>query len=293
VVLSGSAPPLYPTVLLNSAVVDGYAEGTGPNSVSYSSSAQVVGPSTPSGVNIDPSRVLTAAQPNQPELPENFPATVPVPPIMPIYTSESLGTPGATVPTVVYSSDVSLSGAAQLQINGPVILVIQPGGNLNVTSSAQIVIASTKPPAMGGGGPNVSLEIHLINGNMNLDGGGIVNGTMIPERLTIIGTSAPTGAFPLEMGTTTPFYGVMYFPNSPLVINNNATIYGSLVADSITFNGSPTIHYDLSLRSPDALVGDTAFTSVETPQPLGSISPGPVVAPITVVPGSLVEVPAK
>jgi len=292
VVLSGSAPPLYPTVLLNSAVVDGYAEGTGLNSVSYSTTAQVVGPTTPVGTNIDPSRILTAAQPNQPELPENMPTTVPVPPIMPIYASETLGTAGATVPTVVYSSDVNLTGAAQLQIKGPVILVIQPGGNLNVTSSAQIVIASTEPPAMGGGGPNVSLEIHLVSGNMNLDGGGIVNGTMMPERLTIIGTGTTSIPRTIEMGTTSPFYGVIYFPNSPVVINNNATIYGSLVGNSVTFNGSPTVHYDLSLRSPDGLVGDTAFTSVETPQPVGSISPGPVVAPITVVPGSLVEVPA-
>jgi hypothetical protein len=292
VVLSGSTPALYPTVLLNSAVVDGYAVGVGPDSVSYSNSAQVVGPTTPNGTNVDPSRILTSAQAYQPQLPENLPATVPVPPVNAIYTSQSLGTPGATAPTVVYASDVNLSGAAQLQIMGPVILVIQNGGNLSVSSSAQIVIANTQPPAMGGGGPNVSLEVHLENGNMNLDGGGIVNNTMTPERLTIIGTQVTTGPRLLEMGTTTPFYGVIYFPNAPLTVNNNPTIYGSLVANSITFNGSPTVHYDMSLRTPDGRVGDTAFSSVETPQPVGAISPGSVVAPITVVPGTLVEVPA-
>jgi hypothetical protein len=289
VVLSGSSPPLYPTVLLNTAVVDGYAEGTGSNSVSYANTAQVVGPFTPSGTNIDPSRIITAAQPNQPELPENLPTYVP--PIPSIYSSASLGIAGATTPTVVYTPDVNLTGTATLNINGPVILVIQPGGNLNVSGSAQIVIANTLPPAHGGGGPNVSLEIHLENGNMNLDGGGIVNGTMIPERLTIVGTAVSAGPRTIEMGTTTPFYGVIYFPNSPLTMNNNPSIYGSLVANSITFNGSPAIHYDVSLRSPDGLAYDTAFRSIETPQPLGALSPGPVVAPITVVPGTLVETP--
>jgi hypothetical protein len=293
VVLSGSSPPIYPTVLLNTAVVNGYAVGTGTNSVSYANGAQVVGPATPNGTNIDPSRILTEAQVYQPVLPESLPAVVPVPPVMPIYTSQSLGTPGATVPTVVYAADVNLSGASQLLINGPVILVIQNGGSLSLADSAQIVIANTQPPALGGGGPYVSLEVHLENGNMNLDGGGIANGTMIPERLTIIGTQVTTGPRVVEMGTTTPFYGVIYFPNAPLTVNNNPTIYGSLVANSITFNGSPTIHYDMSLRTPDGLVGDTAFSSIATRQPVGSISPGTVVAPITVVPGTLVEVPAQ
>ena len=88
VVLSGSAPPLYPTVLLNTAVVDGYAEGTGSNSVSYASTAEVIGPNTPSGTTIDPSRILTAAQPNQPVLPENLPTYVP--PIKPSRSWASL-----------------------------------------------------------------------------------------------------------------------------------------------------------------------------------------------------------
>jgi hypothetical protein len=289
VVLSGATPPLYPTVLLNTAVVEGFAEGTGPNSVSYTSTAKVVGPSTPPNTNVDPSRILTSSLPNQPLVPENLPATVPVPPVNPIVTSQSLGTPGATVPTVVYASDVSLSGSSQLQINGPVILVVQ--GSLVVSGSASIVIASTQSPMMGGGGPNVSLEVHVEHGNMDINGGGIVNSTMDPERLTIIGTLPNTGTRFVTLATTTPFYGVIYFPFAALNVYNNATIYGSLVADSITFNGSPTIHYDMALRSPTGLVGDTAFNSIATPQPAGSISPGPVVAPITVVPGSLVEVP--
>jgi hypothetical protein len=300
VVVSGdtpSPPPPFPSpsVSLNTTLVDGYAAGTFANAVSFENGAQVVGPATPTGTTIDPSRMLIASQTFQPQLPEYLPAASAS--ISSINTSMSLGTPGATLPTVVYvtTGDVSLSGSAQLQIMGPVILEIA-SGNLNVADSAQIVI-NNKPIALGGGGPNVSLEIHLENGNMNLDGGGINNMTNIPERLTIIGTKPLSTPQQIEINTPTPFYGVVYFPYAPLVVKNSPTIYGSLVAGSITFNphdsGSPTIHYDMSLRSPDGNVGDTAFTSIETPPPTGAISPGPVVAPITIVPGTLVEVPAQ
>jgi|CZKI01.1.fsa_nt_gi hypothetical protein len=301
VVFSGytpSPPPPYPSpsVLLNTAVVDGYAAGTFSNAVSFASGAQVVGPNTPIGISIDPNRLLISSQTFQPQFPESFPtsgasiSSINLDSTMP---SVPLGSSGATLPYVVYvSGDVNLSGS-MLKIKGPVILEIA-NGSLNVSGTGQIVIVKGATPALSG-----SLEIHLEKGNMNLDGNGIDNQTDIPERLAIIGTQPPSSTTQmLEIGTSIPFYGVVYFPYAPLVVKNSPTIYGSLVASSITFNpspysGSPTIHYDMSLRSPDGLVGDTAFTSIETPQPTGAISPGPVVAPITVVPGTLVEVPAQ
>jgi hypothetical protein len=54
------------------------------------------------------------------------------------------------------------------------------------------------------------------------------------------------------------FYGAVYAPNSPLVVNSNLTIYGALVGQSVTFNGTPTIHYDLALRK-------ATFSVVNTP----------------------------
>src|SRR5271165_4755137 len=105
VVFSGytpTPPPPYPSasVVLNTSVVDGYAGGTFANAVSYANNAKLLGPNTPNGVNVDTSRVLTVPQGFQPVLPENVPPATTS--ISSINTSMSLGTAGATLPTVVY-----------------------------------------------------------------------------------------------------------------------------------------------------------------------------------------------
>jgi hypothetical protein len=63
------------------------------------------------------------------------------------------------------------------------------------------------------------------------------------------------------INTATPFYGAVYAPNSPLIagsVSVDLTVYGALVGQSVTFNGTPTIHYDLDLRK-------TTFSVVNTP----------------------------
>jgi hypothetical protein len=63
------------------------------------------------------------------------------------------------------------------------------------------------------------------------------------------------------INTATPFYGVVYAPNFPLFVGSvsvNMTIYGALAGQSVTLNGTPTIHYDLSLRK-------ATFSVVNTP----------------------------
>jgi hypothetical protein len=41
-------------------------------------------------------------------------------------------------------------------------------------------------------------------------------------------------------------------------VNGDPRIYGALVGQSVTFNGTPTIHYDLDLRK-------ASFSVVNTP----------------------------
>ena len=138
------------------------------------------------------------------------------------------------------------------------------------------------------GGPQVSLEMHIPYGNMSIDGGGIANTSQSPERLMVMSTWSSSST--LEVGTTTPFYGVIDFPsNNSITFNNNTTLYGSVVASSITFNNTPAIHYDLNLQSQYALSGSyvgpifNAFTASGQ----GSYS----VRPMTV--GSVVEIAAQ
>jgi hypothetical protein len=63
------------------------------------------------------------------------------------------------------------------------------------------------------------------------------------------------------IGTTNDiygFYGTIYAPTSPLIVNGDPRIYGAFVGQSVTFNGTPTIHYDLDLRR-------ATFSVVNTP----------------------------
>lgn len=249
-------PPETPNqagVVLTTAKVSGYVIGVSPNPASYSAGAQIVGPNTPSGEMIDPSRVLTNAQISIPQFVENVPSSATAVAVnLSGNQTMSLGNPNATVATPYYIfGDLTLSNSSVLSINGPVVLVVY--GNVSITDSAQISIASTNITA---GGPNVSLEMHVGYGNMNIDGGGIVNNTLSPERLLIMSTWNQSGV--LEMNTTTPFYGVIDFPSDSFTVNSTSQqIYGALLASSITFTGTPAIHYDLHLQAQNSMIGSS------------------------------------
>ena len=241
-----------PSVVLGSnTVVDGYVIGTASTPESYSSGSQVIGPS--STVAVDPSRVLTESSPTQQILNENYPNTATV-----LNSSQTnltgtqvvtIGSPTATVATPYYIfGNLSLSQNSVLNINGPVILLVY--GNVSISQNAQIVIAGTATTA---GGPRVSLEMHVPYGNMSIDGGGIANTSQSPERLMVMSTWNSSST--LEVGTTTPFYGVLDFPSNSITVNNNVALFGSVLAASLVFNNTPAIHYDMNLRTFSPLSG--------------------------------------
>jgi hypothetical protein len=158
----------------------------------------------------------------------------------------TIGNPGGVTPEVYSATNVSLTGSQELTIDGPVTLVIS--GNLTIANTAKIRITSTG-----------SLDIHL-GGDLSLKGNGIQNDTKLPRKL-ILQAKADNIYDSLEMTTTQPFYGVIYTPYNALVVGSAQTIYGSIVAKSVTFNVSPTIHYDVDLR--DSVRG--VFEGIITP----------------------------
>jgi hypothetical protein len=62
----------------------------------------------------------------------------------------------------------------------------------------------------------------------------------------LISTLNPYDTFSISTGG--PFYGVIYTPNSSLTVSSNLAFYGAIVARSVSFTGSPALHYDLNLR---------------------------------------------
>jgi hypothetical protein len=273
VVVSGNQSTNNAGVYLNTGtVIQGYAVGTNATapSISYNSSSLVIGPPPSSQTSLDHTRLIYNPFPYQPQLTESTPGVgFSLDSVLSGAPPWTIGSPTATAATIYNAlNSVNLSGSsAILNILGPVILTIP--GNLNISGGAQIVIASTNPTT--GGGPLVSLEIHLKSGSMTIGDNGIVNTPQEPRRLIIMGTS---NTMPQTIGDGTLsnpiFIGAIYFPNAALSIvgsSNNPTIYGSLVAQSINIAGTTTIHYDMALRSPPApsLVGYPAFSSFNLP----------------------------
>ena len=236
---SGSA-----TVQLTNANVKGYVAslyGSGP---SYSSGATLKGPSTPGTTKIDSARI--SSSPYQPIFtiktisgagtvlsnPSNGSTTI-------------LGTPGATSPSIYYSTGLNLTSSTKIIINGPV----------------QIVVSGSFYVGLYGGSPQIevtnsgTLEVFAA-GDIAIYGNGIDNKSKDPSRTIIYGTNTLTVP---DMNTSMEYYGVIYTPNGYFSILGNTKIYGAIVAKKVKFSGSnPEIHYDLNLRN-------KVFSGVDTP----------------------------
>ena len=163
-----------------------------------------------------------------------------------------IGTPSTTVPKRYVVSSLFLANSDKLTIAGPVIIKV--AGDLTIQDSAKIVISDNATPTNYT--DDGSLQI-VVDGNINIGGRGVDNKPARPRNFVIFCTSISSTPGQL-ISTATDFYGAVYAPNSPLVVNGNPTVYGALVGQSVTFNGTPTIHYDLDLRK-------ATFSVVNTP----------------------------
>jgi hypothetical protein len=214
-------------VQLGAAQVKGFVAtlGTGP---SYSTGAALGGPYSFAPGKIDTARISTS--PYQPNFDEVVPGGSGS--LLPSGTA-TIGTPGAAAPALYYSTGVNLVGTDVLTVNGPVVLVVR--GDIAISEFAKILITTQG-----------SLRVH-VQGNLAINGGGIQNDTRLPRKLVIVSTTNLYESY--GMATLTPFYGVIYTPMSTFTVSYNQAIYGAIVARSVTFLGSPAVHYDLSLRS--------------------------------------------
>jgi hypothetical protein len=273
VVTSQNTNSVASTVLLNNAVVDGYAVGynsaspSSSNWLSYASAGKVVGPHSGPSTFVDSSRIINSPQPYQPvylEIRPPWSGNLPVSTydgalgsnVMDI--SCTLGNPAATATTlpVVYNANGIILNNVTLSIVGPVVLVVS--GNVVVKNGGQIQLTN----------PFSSLQIFLESGNMNIAGNGIANLNPLPQpkRFSILSTNNTTPHLIIfSPPATVPFYGVIYLPFQNVKVQSDAVIYGSIVGQSVLFTGSPTLHYDVALRSPDTTPGDAAFANINAP----------------------------
>lgn len=127
-----------------------------------------------------------------------------------------------------------------LDLNNQVLLVqgtnrIYVNGPLRVTGgSGKIHIE-----------PGASLEI-FANGNIDVGGGGIVNGANVAAACVIRGTTACTS---VKYAGHAELRAVMYVPQATLEMVGTTDFCGSIVANIISFKGTPAIHYDEALTA--------------------------------------------
>lgn len=242
IVSAGSTSTASATVQLTNAQVRGFVAtlSTGP---SYSNNARVYGPATAGTVRIDPDRLSTS--PYQPVFDIKTVSGAGSTLNPPIGGTTTIGTPGATSPTIYYSNGLNLTSTTKIVVNGPVKLVIS--GSLYI--------------GLNGGTPSIevsnsgTLEIR-VSGDIAIYGNGIENKTLAPERAVIYGTNSLTVP---DMNTTMPFHGVIYTPGGDFKVVSNNPIFGAIVARNVTFtHAEPVLHYDVNLRR-------KVFSGIDTP----------------------------
>ncbi len=244
VIASDAAATTAATVGLVNAQVKGYVASQFSSGPSYSSSARLLGPTTPGTTKIDTSRISTS-------------------PYQPVFTiktitgtgttlgtpsggsTTTLGSPSDTSPRIYYSTGLNLTSTTKIVIDGPVRLVVSGSFYVGLNGGTPSIEVTT----------NGTLEVFAA-GDIAIYGNGMNNLTRDPSRMVIYGTNTLTVP---DMSTTVPYYGAIYTPNGNFTVAGNAVIYGSIVAKKLSFTGSaPVIHYDVNLRN-------KVFTGVDTP----------------------------
>lgn len=231
---AGSTSTTSATVQLTNANVKGHVATllTGP---SYSSSATLKGPSTSSGIKVDPSRMSTS--PYQPVFDISSVTGAGTTLNTPSSNSTvSIGTSGAATPSIYYSTGINMTGTAKIIVEGPV----------------KVVVSGAFYLGLNGGTPSVevkntgTLEL-FVSGDIAIYGNGISNASKLPHRVVIYGTN--TLSVP-DMNTATKFYGVIYTPKGDFSVLSDNGIYGAIVARNVKFGSTaPTLHYDVNLRN--------------------------------------------
>lgn len=274
------------TVRLNNATVKGYVVGydkAAPTTTNWlmptTGSTKVEGASTPAGTNIDTSRVVSNPLPYQPLIAEVLPSgaasslppgncTTPTSNIL--SKGPALGNTSNSTPTVYYANGIALTNNI-VTVQAPVIIILYGNMTISGNGGIQLSTANASSPA--------SLTIFVENGSMALGGQGIVNkdANPLPKRCAILSTNNTDNTFnSIQFTTTQPFTGVIYFPYLSITdsATPSSTIYGSIVGESISFTGTgtPTIHYDTSLRTTDASLGDFAYTNLSAPVVPGTLT---------------------
>ena len=249
------------------ATLYGYAvgyDGPAPTTTGwFSTSGKVLGPSSPGGgTPPDATRIISDPSPYQPifsipSVPTDYNGTIPpgtynvTTPATYVLSKGSLGVLGSTTPFYYLASGINITSNT-VSVLSPVVIILYGSMNISGTGGIQLTTA------------NSALTIFVENSSATIGGNGITFPVSVanplPKRVSILSTNNNSIFNSITISTSIAFYGTVYFPYLPITISGSPQFYGSVVGESVTVSGLPSVHYDLALRYPDTLPGDFAFT---------------------------------
>lgn len=143
--------------------------------------------------------------------------------------------------------DLSLQSSSQLDVDttGGGWVEIWIPGSLDVQGNAQI---------------NVPAGAHVtfyVDGNASIAGNGVLNTSQIPGDVTFYGNPDPSTSQTIDIAGNGVFAGILYAPNSSVSARgsgNRGDIFGAIIANTIFFNGTTSLHYDQALGDLGAVI---------------------------------------
>jgi len=132
-------------------------------------------------------------------------------------------------------SSIDLQNNKKITISGDVTLYIT--GDLILGNAAELQIEDGS-----------SLVLYLGGDLEGKNSSAINNDSKNTKDLQIYGLDS---CELMQFKNSTDFYGVIYAPNTDVVMNNSATVYGAAVSKSYDMKNSGVFMYDASLRNTD------------------------------------------
>ena len=169
-------------------------------------------------------------------------------------STEEFPLPAVTVPDILLSipsngtikNDTLISSDAKydsidlknnktITIEGDVVLYVT--GDVTLNNSAELLIED-----------GASLILYLGGNLESKNSSSFNNETQDPKNFQIYSLDSSES---IRFKNSSDFYGVIYAPETEVIIDNSADIYGSVVAKKFEQNNSSDFNYDASLRDAD------------------------------------------
>jgi len=133
--------------------------------------------------------------------------------------------------------DVDITGGGWVEIWIPGSLSLQGSAQINVPTGAHVTF--------------------YVTGNVDIEGKGVLNSSEVPGNVTFYGNPDPSTTQDIQIAGNGVFSGILYAPNSSVSAKgsgNSGDIFGAIIANTIRFTGTSSLHYDQALGDFGAVI---------------------------------------